>query len=141
MASLSQGLTGKKLPASPDEPLTGEALLKAVEQGTLQGLSKRNLILACGYVRKGADGRRYAQAKEFYEAVLQARGLQIGSSRPTGRRLSFQTRVQVNGNVMLPRSYTAKLGLVPGTVLAIELDPGQCSLHLHPLVAAAEGEG
>lgn len=115
----------------PPEPLVGAELLSAVEKGNRQGMDKRSVILACGYASRTADGRRFARATAFYEALFAAKGMQVGAVRTTGRRLSFQTRVQANGNVLVHRSYTERLGLLPGTGLVIEEDLESRSLVLH----------
>jgi hypothetical protein len=37
-----------------------------------------------------------------------------GGKRKPGRRLSFATKIQFNGNLMVGKTYTAQLGLKPG---------------------------
>lgn len=125
------------------EPLTGQELLDAVENCTRQGMSKRKVMIACGYATKTADGRIYADRDGFYDALLQAKGVKIGADRPVSRRLSYQVKVQLNGNVVINKSYTRLLGTIPGQALSITLDPARRTLLLQPMasLAAVEEEG
>jgi hypothetical protein len=53
-----------------------------------------------------------------------------------GRSLSFVTKVQFNGNLMVGKAYTAQLGLQPGDEFEIKL--GRKQIKLIPLGAAEE---
>jgi hypothetical protein len=71
----------------------------------------------------------------FYEALLEAKGLQLGDAPRTGKRRgrepSFHTRVQFNGNLMVGSAYTAQLGLKPGDPFEIRL--GRRNIQLVPV--------
>ncbi|MFM7547549.1 MAG: AbrB family transcriptional regulator [Cyanobacteriota bacterium] len=117
--------------------LTGpELLAKVKEQGEA---SKSDLVRSCGYVSSRKDGSERLNFTAFYEALLEAKGMALGGSatkgRP-GRQLSYATRVQFNGNLMVGKAYTAQLGLQPGDEFEIKL--GRKQIQLIPLGAAEE---
>ena len=58
-----------------------------------------------------------------------------GKGRP-GRQLSYATKVQFNGNLLVGKAYTAQLGLEPGDEFEIKL--GRKQIKLIPLGAAEE---
>ena len=77
-------------------------------------------------------------------ALLEAKGINLGAGssngsqgRP-GRSLSYATKVQFNGNLMVGSAYTAQLGLKPGDEFEIKL--GRKQIKLIPLGAAEEEE-
>jgi hypothetical protein len=77
----------------------------------------------------------------FYEALLEAKGVSfadgsIGGKGKLGRSLSFNTKIQFNGNLLVGKAYTAQLGLKPGDEFEIKL--GRKQIQLIPLGAAAE---
>ena len=77
----------------------------------------------------------------FYEALLNAKGVDFGSTAKTGkggRKLSFNTKVQFNGNLMVGKAYTAMLDLKPGDEFEIKL--GRKQIRLVPLGAEDEEE-
>jgi hypothetical protein len=97
--------------------LTGSELLAKVKE--LSDGSKSDLVRAAGYVSTKKDGTERLNFTAFYEALLEAKGMNFGAGssggkgRP-GRSLSFNTKIQFNGNLLLGKAYTAKLGLKPG---------------------------
>ena len=79
----------------------------------------------------------------FYEALLEAKGMNLGGGtgrggrgRP-GQQLSHATKGQFNGNLMVGKAYTAMLGLKPGDTCEIKL--GRMLVRLLP-VGGEEGE-
>lgn len=114
--------------APVSQPLTGEALAAKVKE--LDGASKTDLVRACGYVSLKKDGTERLNYTAFYEALLQTKGTTIGSSKATkpGRKLSFNTKVQFNGNLMVGKAYTALLDLKPGDEFEIKLGKRQIRL-------------
>ena len=58
-----------------------------------------------------------------------------GKGKP-GRSLSFNTKIQFNGNLMVGKAYTAQLGLEPGDEFEIKL--GRKQIKLVPLGVAEE---
>ena len=120
--------------------LTGSELLtKVKEQGDA---SKSDLVRAAGYVSTKKDGSERLNFTAFYEALLEAKGMNLGGGggrggrgRP-GRQLSYATKVQFNGNLLVGKAYTAQLGLEPGDEFEIKL--GRKQIKLIPLGAAEE---
>lgn len=97
---------------------------------------------SCGYVSTKKDGTERLNFTAFYEALLEAKGMNLGTGsssvgkgRP-GRSLSFATKVQFNGNLLVGKAYTAQLGLQPGDEFEIKL--GRKQIKLIPLGAAEE---
>ncbi|MEB3265444.1 MAG: AbrB family transcriptional regulator [Cyanobacteriota bacterium] len=113
--------------------LTGTELLSRVKE--LGDAPKSELVRQCGYVSTKKDGSERLNFTAFYEALLEAKGLQLGDSHRTGKRRgrepSFHTRVQFNGNLMVGSAYTSQLGLKPGDTFEIRL--GRRNIQLVPV--------
>jgi hypothetical protein len=121
--------------------LTGSDLLAKVKE--LGDVSKSDLVRACGYVSTKKDGTERLNFTAFYEALLGAKGVDLGEGGTSaggkaGRKLTYRTKVQFNGNLLIGKAYTALLDLQPGDEFEIKL--GRKSIRLVPLVAATEGE-
>lgn len=120
--------------------LTGADLLAKVKD--LGDVSKSDLVRACGYVSHKKDGSERLNFTAFYEALLNAKGLDLGNgspkSRKGGRKLSYNTKVQFNGNLMVGKAYTAMLDLKPGDEFEIKL--GRKMIRLVPLGAEDDEE-
>ena len=102
--------------------LTGSDLLNKVKD--LGDVSKSDLVRACGYVSNKKDGGERLNFTAFYEALLEAKGVGIGSGGGVGkggRKLSYKAVVQGNGNLLVGKAYTALLNLVPGDEFEIKL--------------------
>ena len=121
--------------------LIGTELLAKVKE--LGDGSKSDLVRAAGYVSTKKDGTERLNFTAFYEALLEAKGMIFGAGssggkgRP-GRSLSYATKVQFNGNLMVGKAYTAQLGLEPGDEFEIKL--GRKQIRLVPFGAADEEE-
>lgn len=112
--------------------LTGTELLAKVKE--FPNASKSEIVRECGYTSTKKDGSERLNFTAFYEALLEAKGLSVGhSSKGTGRgrSLSYVTRVQFNGNLLIGKAYTAQLGLQPGDEFEIKL--GKKQIRLIPL--------
>lgn len=119
--------------------LTGAALLAKVKE--LGDASKSDLVRACGYISTKKDGSERLNFTAFYEALLNAKGLDFGGSprsRKGGRKLSFSTKIQFNGNLMVGKAYTAMLDIKPGDEFEIKL--GRKMIRLVPLGSEDEEE-
>jgi hypothetical protein len=117
--------------------LTGAELLAKVKE--LGDVSKSDLVRACGYVSTKKDGTERLNFTAFYEALLNAKGVDFGAAPKAGRagrKLSFGTKVQFNGNLMVGKAYTAMLDLQPGDEFEIKL--GRKQIRLVPLGAEDE---
>jgi len=120
--------------------LTGPDLLAKVKE--LGDASKSELVRSCGYVSTKKDGTERLNFTAFYEALLEAKGMTLGAgstgSGRRGRQLTYHTKVQFNGNLMVGRAYTAQLDLKPGDEFEIKL--GKKQIRLVPIGSAEEDE-
>jgi hypothetical protein len=122
--------------------LTGSDLLAKVKE--LGDVSKSELVRSCGYVSTKKDGTERLNFTAFYEALLGAKGVNLGtdsSGRGTGkagRKLSYTTKIQFNGNLLVGKAYTAVLDLQPGDEFEIKL--GRKQIKLIPLGSTEEDD-
>ena len=97
--------------------LAGTELLAKVKE--LGDVSKSDLVRSAGYVSTKKDGTERLNFTAFYEALLEAKGMNFGA-----------------GNLMVGKAYTAQLGLQPGDEFEIKL--GRKQIKLIPLGASEE---
>ena len=119
--------------------LKGTELLDKVKE--LGSASKSEIVKACGYVSTKKDGSDRLNFTAFYEALLEAKGLDLssgGSVGKGGRKLSYTAKVQGNGNLLVGKAYTAMLDLNPGDEFEIKL--GRKAIRLIP-VGGTDEEG
>ena len=118
--------------------LTGADLLAKVKE--LGDVSKTELATQCGYVSKKKDGSDRVNFTAFYEALLSAKGVELGGGGSGigkgGRKLSYVATVQGNGNLLVGKAYTAMLGLEPGAEFDIKL--GKKAIRLTPVGGSEE---
>ena len=119
--------------------LSGHELLERIKQ--LGDRPRAELVRDCGYVTTRGDGQERLNFTAFYEALLDAKGMKLGravgqGSGRRGRKLSYITKVQFNGNLMLGAAYIAQLGVKPGDQFEIRLGKQQIRL----MIAGEEGE-
>ena len=104
--------------------LTGKDLLAKVKD--LGDVSKSDLVKACGYVSTKKGGGERLNFTAFYEALLEAKGVNLASESSGGvgkggRKLSYVATVQGNGNLLIGKAYTALLDLKPGDNFVIKM--------------------
>ena len=120
--------------------LTGSELLAKVKE--MSDASKSDLVRSCGYVSSKKDGGDRLNFTAFYEALLEAKGLSLGSDGvgrgKGGRKLSYTATVQGNGNLLIGKAYTAMLDLKPGDEFEIKL--GRKQVRLIPAGGVDEEE-
>ena len=120
--------------------LTGTELLTKVKD--LGDVSKTDLATACGYVSKKKDGSDRVNFTAFYEALLNAKGIDLGGGNAGvgkgGRKLSYVATVQGNGNLLIGKAYTAMLDLQVGDEFTIKL--GKKAIRLIPVGGEEEGD-
>ena len=120
--------------------LTGTELLNKVKD--LGDVSKTDLATACGYVSKKKDGSDRVNFTAFYEALLNAKGIDLGGGNAGvgkgGRKLSYVATVQGNGNLLIGKAYTAMLDLQVGDEFTIKL--GKKAIRLIPVGGEEEGD-
>ena len=111
--------------------LTGSELLSKVKE--LCDASKSDLVRACGYVSSKKNGGERLNFTAFYEALLDAKGINLGDTGVAGigkggRKLSYIATVQGNGNLLIGKAYTALLDLKAGDEFEIKLGKKQIRL-------------
>jgi len=120
--------------------LSGGALLAKVKE--MGDVCKSDLVRACGYVSTKKDGCERLNFTAFYEALLEAKGVSLGEGGgrggKAGRKLSYVTKVQFNGNLLVGKAYTAQLGLEPGDEFEIKM--GRKQIRLVPVGGSDEDE-
>jgi hypothetical protein len=121
--------------------LTGADLLAKVKE--LGDASKSDLVHACGYLSTKKDGSKRLNFTAFYEALFEAKGVNLGDGAckgrgKAGRSLSYHTKIQFNGNLLVGKAYTAQLDLKPGDEFEIKL--GRKEIRLVPVGGADEEE-
>ena len=120
--------------------LTGSDLLAKVKE--LGDVSKSELVRECGYVSEKKDGGDRLNFTAFYEALLEAKGVNLSSGGAAigkgGRKLSYIAKVQGNGNLLIGKAYTALLDLKVGDEFDIKL--GKKAIRLIPVGGSEEDE-
>ena len=121
--------------------LTGADLLAKVKE--LGDCAKTDLAKGCGYVVTKKDGGEQVKFTQFYEALLEAKGLTFATGGSSGigkggRKLSYKAVVQGNGNLLIGKAYTAMLELNPGDEFEIKL--GKKAIRLVPVGGSEEEE-
>lgn len=121
--------------------LTGSDLLNKVKE--LGDVSKSDLVRACGYVSDKKSGGERLNFTAFYEALLEAKGVNLGTTGTggigkAGRKLSYVATVQGNGNLLVGKAYTAMLDLQPGDEFEIKL--GRKQIRLVPVGGTDEDD-
>lgn len=108
------------------QPLVGKALLKKLKElnKTSPDAARRELASLCGYVKTTKKGETRINVAGFYEALLEARGLNLGNdseSKGRGREMTYRITVQKNGQLLIGSSYIKSMGLEPGAEFDLKL--------------------
>ena len=118
-----------------ENPMTGADLLNFVKKAG--GMSKTEVAMATGYYSNDKDGKPRCNFARMQEALLVATGINLGvgpdARGPGGRKLSYVATVQGNGNLLLGKAYTAKLGLEPGDEFEIKINKSSGKFTLVPM--------
>jgi AbrB-like transcriptional regulator len=105
-------------------PLTGKALQAKIKQ--LSSLSKSETAKGCGYYSVAKDGTLKVNLKQFYDAVLQSKGININIDKKPktdgrGREATYRATVNGNGQILIGAVYTKALNLFPGDEFKIKM--------------------
>ena len=103
-------------------PLKGRALLQKVKE--LSHLSRRETAKECGYYNTTKTGQTRVNLTEFYDAVLEAKGVPLdpdGGKDGRGREPTYKVSVHKNGQIVIGSTYTQAMGLEPGEEFEIKL--------------------
>ena len=108
--------------------LTGPELLAKVKELT-GTVTKSELVRDCGYTSTNKDGSERLNFTAFYDALLEAKGIELGSKPASkGRKLTYKTKVQFNGKLSVGDGYVREMGFEPGTELEIKLGRNSITL-------------
>ena len=99
--------------------LTGNELLEQVRQ--MKDCSKSEIVRTCGYVSQKVDGNERLNFTAFYEALLEAKGVELGQPKTPGRNLTYKAKLHSDGKVIVGSAYIKKMKLDPDTVFDIEV--------------------
>lgn len=99
--------------------LAGSQLLDKVR--SLKDASKSDIVRACGFVSEKQDGTERLNFTAFYEALLEAKGVELGQPKSPGRSLTYKAKLQSDGKVIVGSAYLKKMNLDPDTVFDIEV--------------------
>ena len=121
--------------------LVGDELLSFVKKNN--GLSKTELAEATGYTSKTKEGKTRCNFAAMQEALIAATGIVLGGGSDSkvgvgGRKLSFVAKVQGNGNLLIGKAYTEKLGL--STADDLQTKPGKKAIRLVPVGGVPEDD-
>ncbi|MFB6275132.1 MAG: AbrB family transcriptional regulator [Halothece sp.] len=103
-------------------PLKGRALLQKVKE--LSHLPRRETAKQCGYYNETKTGQIRVNLTEFYDAVLEAKGVPLdpeGGKDGRGREPTYRVSVHKNGQIVIGSTYTQAMGLQPGEEFEIKL--------------------
>ena len=109
--------------------LTGKALLQKVKE--LAHKPRRETAKECGYFTVTKDKQERVNLAEFYDAILEARGIPLspdGKKDGRGREATYMVSVHKNGQIVIGSTYTKEMGLKPGDEFDIKL--GYKHIHL-----------
>ena len=121
--------------------LTGSELLaKVAEMG---GASKSDIARACGYVSTKKDGSERINFTAYYEAIITAKGVDLGTPAPkaTGRKgkaPSYKATIAKTGTCPVGGAYTSQAGWGPGDEVTIDVDGDRITLKRTAVASATE---
>ena len=124
--------------ADKNAPLKGKALLQKFNE--LAHLSKRERAQGCGYYTVTKDNQVRANLADFYDALLEARGISLSpesSKDGRGREPTYRVSVHKNGQIVIGSTYTQAMGLKEGDKFEIKL--GYKHIHLKQIDGEENG--
>ena len=104
---------------NPIEPLIGDVLLEKIKE--VGDVSKSDLVRACGYVSTKKDAGERLNYTAFYEALLEAKGVDTLFNGSQHDHLDFIATVDSNGDLEIDKKYTELLDLRPGDQFDIKI--------------------
>ena len=108
--------------ADKNTPLKGKALLQKFNE--LSHLSKRERAQGCGYYTITKSNQIRANLADFYDALLEARGISLspeGTKDGRGREPTYRVSVHKNGQIVIGSTYSLVMWLKPGGEFMMKL--------------------
>lgn len=112
-------------------PLVGKELLQEVKAHS--ELSPKALAKRCGYHKTSDGGKIRVNTVEFYNALLEAKGLFLGEESNeggAGRKANYEVSLQANGSLLVGGTYTKLMGLEPGAKFEVKVGRKKIQLVL-----------
>jgi AbrB family looped-hinge helix DNA binding protein len=102
-------------------------------------MTKRETARECGYYTLTKDNQPRINLSNFYDALLEAKGITLEpetSKDGRGREPTYRVTVHKNGQIVIGSAYTEEMNLKPGDEFEIKL--GYKHIHLKQLDPNAE---
>jgi hypothetical protein len=107
--------------------LKGAELLAKVKE--LAGnATKSEMVRECGYSSLKRDGTERLSFSSFYDALLEAKGLELEKTPKRGRGLAHKTKVLFNGSLQVGAGYLREMGCKPGAEFDIKISRNSITL-------------
>lgn len=100
--------------------LKGQELLSFVKANV--DMDQYEIARAAGYVRVTEKGTERVMINKLNEALLEAKGLKLKSSKKPGKVAQYMTTVHRTGVILVGKTYSQKFGVEPGDELKIVVD-------------------
>jgi len=113
--------------------LTGQDLLSFVKANA--DMDQAELAREAGYVRNTDKGNERLLIGKLHEALLEAKGVKLKTSKKPGKAAQFMTTVHRNGVILVGKTYSEKFGVEPGDELQIVIEDD--AIRLVPQSAAS----
>lgn len=108
---------------SPKTMLSGPALLEFVK--TNPEMPREEMMKLTGYSSTSESGRTTYKTADFMAALLEAQGISIPAAKKSaaggGRQPTYKTTCMTNGNIVVGKSYFAKLGAKSGDAYEVTI--------------------
>jgi hypothetical protein len=103
--------------------LKGAELLAKIQE--MGAASKTDIAIACGYVATKKDGSQRVLFTQYYEAIIEAKGVDLGTPSANagprkGKPLGWNVAVSKTGVIPISAGYSALLGVEFGDRVSIE---------------------
>lgn len=109
------------------EKLKGDELLERLKG--LGEVGKTEKARACGYFSVKKDGTLRYNFTALYQAIAEAKGVELTPRKIGGRTLSYRASVLTTGAVLVGTRYIQGLGLKPGDQISIQTKDGKLVLE------------
>jgi hypothetical protein len=109
--------------------LTGQDLLSFVKANA--DMDQAELAREAGYVKTTEKGTERLLINKLHEALLEAKGVKLKTSKKPGKAAQFVTTVHRTGVILVGKTYSEKFGVEPGDELKIVIEDDAIRLVPH----------
>jgi hypothetical protein len=114
--------------------LTGQELLSFVKANA--DMDQAELAREAGYVKTTDKGTERLLINKLHEALLDAKGVKLKTSKKPGKTAQFMTTVHRTGVILVGKTYSEKFGVEPGDELKIVIEDD--AIRLVPQTAGSK---